>query len=83
MIEPNDIDGAQIRNWRIKMDINSWIGGWELLLIWIVWFMWIPIGGYVARQKCRNVTEGWLFGCLGPFGVLIEALLPTMSARNV
>ena len=41
------------------------------------WFIWIPVGGYVASQKGRSVTEGVLLGLLGPFGAIVEALLPT------
>ncbi len=35
------------------------------------------LGVYIATQKGRNEWEGLLFGfLLGPFGVIIEALLP-------
>jgi hypothetical protein len=35
------------------------------------------LGGYVAQQKQRSYGEGFLFGALlGPFGLLIEVLLP-------
>lgn len=55
--------------------------GWaEALFLISVYAIWIPLGGYVAKQKRRNVTEGVLLGFLGPFGVLIEALLPNNSA---
>lgn len=34
-------------------------------------------GAWVAQQKRRSGGEGFLLGCLfGPFGILIEALLP-------
>jgi hypothetical protein len=36
-------------------------------------------GSWVARQKQRRELEGLILGALfGPFGVLIEALLPTL-----
>jgi hypothetical protein len=39
------------------------------------------VGRYIAAEKGRPSTEGLLFGLLlGPFGVLIEALLPTVAA---
>ena len=38
------------------------------------------IGSYVARAKGRLAVEGLLFGfLLGPIGVLIEVLMPTVS----
>lgn len=41
-----------------------------------------PLGAWVATQKRRSAGEGALLGFgLGPFGVLIEALLPTGDAR--
>jgi hypothetical protein len=42
-----------------------------------------PLGSWVASQKGRNRGEGfWLGLFLGPFGVLLEALLPTLSAAE-
>jgi hypothetical protein len=36
------------------------------------------LGGYVAVQKGRDQGEGcWLGVIFGPFGVFLEALLPT------
>lgn len=36
------------------------------------------LGLYIASQKGRSETEGFLFGfLLGPFGVVLVALLPT------
>jgi len=48
--------------------------------------MWF-LGWYAARQKNRSHLEGFLLGFwLGPFGVLIEWLLPknskTLSTRK-
>jgi hypothetical protein len=38
------------------------------------------LGLYVSGQKNRSVAEGLGLGCLlGPFGVIIEALLPTVD----
>jgi len=43
--------------------------------VWIIVFG--LLGGWVAGQCGREQTEGFLLGAfLGPFGVLIEALLP-------
>lgn len=55
------------------------IGWTEFFLIALFQLVWILLGGYVAQQKRRNMKEGVLLGLLGPFGVLIEALLPTNS----
>ena len=41
------------------------------------WLIWIPVGAYVASQKRRRIAEGLILGFLGPFGAIIEALLPT------
>ncbi len=49
----------------------------KLLALVFGWFIWIPVGGYVASQKGRSVVEGTLLGCLGPFGAIVEALSPT------
>jgi hypothetical protein len=41
------------------------------------------VGAYVSAQKERGATEGAVFGfLLGPFGVLIAALLPTPIRRR-
>jgi uncharacterized membrane protein YeaQ/YmgE (transglycosylase-associated protein family) len=38
------------------------------------------LGSWIASQKKRDQGEGFALGCLfGPFGALIEALLPAMS----
>jgi hypothetical protein len=51
------------------------------------WFgMWLGVtlissalGQYVAWCKGRNLLEGFAFGLfLGPIGVLVEAMLPTV-----
>jgi hypothetical protein len=40
--------------------------------------LWGPLGSWVAAQKGRGGMEGFLLGAVfGPFGVLVEALLPT------
>ena len=54
----------------------------ELFLVFIFWSIWPLIGGYVATQKRRSIVEGILLGLLGPLGVIIEALLPTISANT-
>ena len=41
------------------------------------WLIWVPVGAYVASQKRRRIIEGLCLGLLGPFGAIIEALLPT------
>jgi len=41
------------------------------------------LGAWVAAQKARGAAEGFLLGLLfGPFGVLIEALLPAPVVRR-
>ncbi|RLS37212.1 MAG: hypothetical protein DWH81_11455 [Planctomycetota bacterium] len=57
------------------------INPFEAVLILLLYGVWIVIGGYVAQQKRRSVKEGALLGCLGPVGVLIEALLPTKDQQ--
>ena|GEM_PF-4345900 len=52
------------------------------LFLFLVWFVWVPVGAYVASQKRRSVVEGTLLGFLGPFGVIVEALLPTNLPNN-
>jgi hypothetical protein len=47
----------------------------------VVVFVFSVLGGWVAGEKNRSVGEGIFLGVLfGPFGVLIEALLPTLAA---
>ncbi len=37
-------------------------------------------GRYISAQKIRSPTEGWWIGfVLGPIGLLIVALLPTLD----
>jgi hypothetical protein len=41
------------------------------------------LGSYAASAKGRSGSEGWLFGCLlGPFGILIVAMLPTLEVTQ-
>lgn len=61
----------------VRLGLIAGMGWTEAILVSVFYFIWIPLGGYVAQQKRRNMTEGVLLGLLGPFGVLIEALLPT------
>jgi hypothetical protein len=43
----------------------------------LLWLVFVVFGGWVAAQKGRSVWEGAILaGLFGPFGVLIEALLP-------
>jgi hypothetical protein len=59
------------------MDTTAFLFG--ALLGWIVIALF---GGWVASQKGRAGGEGFLLALLfGPFGVLIEALLPTIAPR--
>lgn len=51
----------------------------ELLFIVLTWGVWVILGYYVAKQKRRSPLEGALLGILGPFGILIECLLPTKT----
>lgn len=45
-----------------------------IVIVAIVSAYW---GAYVADEKGRSTTEGFIFGsCLGPLGVLVIALLP-------
>ena len=46
------------------------------------WFIWIPVGAYVASQKGRSIVEGTILGLLGPFGAIVEALLPTKWSND-
>jgi hypothetical protein len=48
-----------------------------LILIGISAAVFSGLGGWVATQKRRDTGEGMVLGLLfGPFGVLVEALLP-------
>lgn len=57
------------------------MSGPELLILLFLLALWLIfgfLGAYIAEQKKRSGTEGFLLGFLfGPFGCLIEALLPT------
>jgi len=47
-----------------------------LAIIWILGFGWL--GAWAAGQKNRSLKEGLLLALvLGPYGVLVELLLPT------
>ena len=49
----------------------------------VVVFGFSILGGWLAREKNRDATEGYALGFLfGPFGVLIEALLPTFTTEQ-
>lgn len=55
------------------MDSGVWIVG---AVVWIGVCGWL--GSWIAGEKGRDSTEGWLLGAfLGPLGILIELLLPT------
>lgn len=57
------------------MSATAWMAVGFVLAVWAA-FCWL--GAYVAGAKRRSRAEGfWLGFCLGIFGVLIEALLPT------
>jgi drug/metabolite transporter (DMT)-like permease len=44
---------------------------------------WGPLGAWVSRMKRREPGEGYLVAAaLGPFGVLLAALLPTRERRE-
>lgn len=46
-------------------------------------FVWGPLGMWVAIQKAREAGEGYLLGLIfGPFGILIEAMLPVGTAAK-
>ena len=47
----------------------------------IVYSICAGLGVWIASAKRRSEAEGCLLGCLlGPFGVLLEALMPTVAA---
>ncbi len=47
------------------------------------WIVTGFLGAFVAIQKHRTLAEGFAMGLIfGPFGVLIEALLPTLTAQQ-
>ena len=49
----------------------------------IVWLMFGFLGRWIASQKGRSKAEGTVLGCVfGPFGCLIEAVLPTIKAKG-
>jgi hypothetical protein len=50
---------------------------WMAVIIsWLV--VWPALGRWVALEKNRSFREGVILGLLfGPFGVIVEALLPT------
>lgn len=54
----------------------------ELLIAWGIGAVIMAIfGAWVAAQKNRGASEGFLLGLIfGPLGVVIEALLPTLSS---
>jgi hypothetical protein len=47
-------------------------------------FVFGSLGNWIACQKNRDGGEGFLLGCLfGPLGVIIEAVLPTISNEAI
>jgi hypothetical protein len=51
-----------------------------LVILLVVWGVLGFIGAYVADQKGRSGGEGFLLSILlGPIGILIEAVLPTIQ----
>jgi len=49
----------------------------------IVWLVFACLGAWVASQKRREPVEGFFLGLLfGPFGCLIEAVLPTLTKKE-
>jgi len=54
--------------------------------VWIGLAAWVGsavLGAWVAAQKSRSTFEGFALGCLfGPFGVLVEALLPVPRIKS-
>ncbi len=51
-----------------------------LLGLGLVWFLFSCVGIYVSNVKGRPAIEGLLFALLlGPIGVLVAALMPTVK----
>jgi hypothetical protein len=51
-----------------------------VLLAWLVISIFGLAGGYVAHQKHRPMTEGVILALFfGPFGLIVEACLPTLE----
>lgn len=51
-----------------------------LFVLVVVAVIFGALGGYVAREKCRPLSEGWTLGILfGPLGAIVEGLLPTID----
>jgi hypothetical protein len=51
-----------------------------LLVLFVVWLIMAGFGAYVGGEKGRDPIEGAIFGfLLGPFGLLIVALLPSLE----
>lgn len=49
-----------------------------VLAVLVLWAILAALGRYIAEEKGRNPREGALLAILfGPFGILLEALLPT------
>jgi hypothetical protein len=54
-----------------------------LAIVIPLWIVMGFLGGFVAVQKHRAIAEGFAMGLVfGPFGVLIEALLPNQSDQG-
>ena len=48
-----------------------------------VWVAFAVLAGWIATQKNRAIEEGVILGLLfGPFGTLVEALLPSMTKEE-
>jgi hypothetical protein len=57
---------------------------WLTLIFLVIWLVCGGIGSYVAGEKRRSGAEGfWLGFLLGPLGILIEAMLPTITPKPV
>lgn len=54
-----------------------------IVVIVLVLVVCAVLGRWIARQKGRSKREGTILGLLfGPFGCLVEGLLPTLNART-
>ena len=54
-----------------------------MLALILAWFIFAMLGSWIALQKARSGAEGFVLGLLfGPFGALIEALLPSISLEE-